>query len=503
VENKKMPNKNMSTKKMRVVIAGGGTAGWIAAAALSQQMGELLDITLVESQDIGTIGVGEATIPPMRTFHRLLGINEQEFMRATNATFKLGIQFENWKQIGEKYFHSFGITGKQTLITDFIHFWLRGRELGIAKEFGDYCLEYKAALKDRFSINEHAKVNYAFHLDAGRYASFLRTRSEARGVKRVEGKIANVQQNPESGFITSLNMESGQEIPGDLFLDCTGMRGILIEQTLQTGFEDWEHWLPCDSAIAIQTESTGPAVPYTKSVAHHAGWRWQIPLQHRVGNGIVFSSQHLSKDEANNMLLSSVDGKVLTEPNVIKFKTGRRKKSWNKNCIAMGLASGFLEPLESTSIHMIMTAVTRLLQLFPHGEIKQSTVDEYNMQAQSEAERIRDFIILHYKATERDDSPFWRYCKDMEVPDDLRHRMALFKEIGKYNQIECELFRLDSWTQVMLGQGLIPSSYHPIVDLMPEQELQHFLNSIAADVDRNIAIMSTHESFIKNYCSNS
>lgn len=416
---------------MKLVIAGGGTAGWIAAAALAHQMGETVDITLVESQEIGTIGVGEATIPPMRTFHRFLGINEQEFMRATNATFKLGIQFENWRQIGEKYFHSFGVTGKQTIITDFIHFWLRGRELGIASEFGDYCLEYKAALKNRFSLNEHSKINYAFHLDAGRYASFLRTRAEARGVKRVEGKIASVQQHPDTGFIASLTLESGQEIVGDLFIDCTGMRGLLIEQCLQTGFEEWSHWLPCDSAVAVQTESHGPAVPYTKSIAHHAGWRWQIPLQHRVGNGIVFSSPYLSDDEATNMLLSSMEGKVLTEPRVIKFKTGRRKKSWNKNCIAMGLASGFLEPLESTSIHMIMTAVTRLLQLFPHGEIKQSIVDEYNTQAKSEYERIRDFIILHYKATERDDSPFWRYCKEMEIPEELKHRIALFKDFGR------------------------------------------------------------------------
>lgn len=490
----------MLEKKMRIVIAGGGTAGWIAAAALSQQMGEILDITLVESQEIGTIGVGEATIPPMRTFHRLIGINEQEFMRATNATFKLGIQFENWKQIGEKYFHSFGITGKQTIVTDFIHFWLRGRELGIADEFGDYCLEFKAALKNRFSINEQAKINYAFHLDAGRYATFLRARAEPRGVKRVEGKIAQVNQNPESGFISSLTMESGQEIPGDLFIDCTGMRGLLIEQCLQTGFEEWSHWLPCDSAIAIQTETTAPAVPYTKSIAHHAGWRWQIPLQHRVGNGIVFSSNHLSNDEATNMLLSSVDGKVLTEPRVIKFKTGRRKKSWNKNCIAMGLASGFLEPLESTSIHMIMTAVTRLLLLFPHDEIKQSIVDEYNSQAESEYVRIRDFIILHYKATERDDSAFWRYCKDMEIPADLKHRIDLFKDFGRSNQVEGELFRLDSWTQVMLGQGITPSSYHPIVKLMPEHQLQNFLHNIEVDVNNNIAIMPTHQNFISKYC---
>lgn len=491
----------MLNKNMKIVIAGGGTAGWIVAAALSSQMGESLDITLVESQEIGTVGVGEATIPPMRTFHRLLGINEQEFMRATNATFKLGIQFENWRKMGEKYFHSFGITGKQTIITDFIHFWLRGRKLGVAREFGDYCLEYKAALNNRFSLNEHSKINYAFHLDAGRYASFLRGRAEARGVKRVEGKIASVQQNPDSGFITSLQLDSGQEIVGDLFIDCTGMRALLIEKCLQTGFEDWGHWLPSDSAIAVQTESHGPAVPYTKSIAHHAGWRWQIPLQHRVGNGIVFSSPYLSDDEATNMLLSSMEGKVLTEPKVIKFKTGRRKKSWNKNCIAVGLASGFLEPLESTSIHMIMTAVTRLLQLFPHGEIRQSIVDEYNTQAESEYVRIRDFIILHYKATERDDSPFWRYCKDMEIPADLKHRMTLFKDFGRSNQVEGELFRLDSWTQVMLGQGIIPSYYHPIVELMPDRDLQLFLNSIADGVDNNIAKMSLHHDFVNKYCS--
>ena len=490
----------MIDKKMKVVIAGGGTAGWIAAAALSHQMGETLDITLVESLDIGTIGVGEATIPPMRTFHRLLGINEQEFMRATNATFKLGIQFENWRQIGEKYFHSFGVTGKQTIVTDFIHFWLRGRELGIASEFGDYCLEFKAALKNRFSLNERTKINYAFHLDAGRYASFLRARAELRGVKRVEGKIASVQQNPDSGFITSIALESGQEITGDLFIDCTGMKGLLIEQCLQTGFEEWNHWLPCDSAIAVQTESHEPAIPYTRSIAHHAGWRWQIPLQQRVGNGIVFSSPYLSDDEATNMLLSSMQGKVLTEPKVIKFKTGRRKKSWNKNCIAMGLASGFLEPLESTSIHMIMTAVTRLLQLFPRDEIRPSIVDEYNSQAESEYVRIRDFIILHYKATERDDSAFWRYCKDMEIPQDLKHRMALFKEFGRSNQVEGELFRLDSWTQVMLGQGIIPSSYHPMVALMPDRDLQNFLNNIAGEVDSHIATMSTHFDFVKHYC---
>jgi tryptophan halogenase len=295
-------------------------------------------------------------------------------------------------------------------------------------------------------------------------------------------------------------LESQQEIEGDLFIDCTGMRGLLIEQTLQTGYEEWRQWLPCDSAIAVQTESTSPALPYTRSIAHHAGWRWKIPLQHRVGNGIVYSSPYLSDDEATQMLLNAVEGKALTEPKVIKFKTGRRKKAWNKNCIAVGLSSGFLEPLESTSIHMIMTAVTRILQLFPHGKINQSTVDEYNTQAESEFVRIRDFIILHYKATERDDSPFWRYCKEMTVPEDLRHRMQLFKENGRSNQVEGELFRLDSWTQVMLGQGILPDGYHPIVDLMPEVQLRAFLGGLANDINNQLAVLPSHQEFIEEFC---
>ncbi len=490
----------MLNAKMKVVIAGGGTAGWLTAAALSKQLGESLDITLVESEEIGTIGVGEATIPPMRTFHRLLGIDESAFMSATNATFKLGIQFENWKQIGETYFHSFGMTGKRTLITEFIHFWLRGRKLGIAGGLGDYCLEYKSALQERFSLNSKSKLNYAFHLDASRYASFLRNMAEVHGVKRAEGKIQEVVQDIDTGFIRELKLVSGQQIPGDLFIDCTGIRALLIEDTLKTGYEEWKHWLPCDSAIAVQTSSVAPAKPYTKSIANHAGWRWQIPLQNRVGNGLVFSSPFMSDDEAMGMLLSSVEGDTLTQPKIIKFNTGMRKKGWNKNCVAIGLSSGFLEPLESTSIHLIMTSITRLLALFPHQEIKQSIVDEYNDQAKSELLRIRDFIILHYKATEREDSAFWRYCKNMNVSDELSHRIKLFKDVGKSYQVEDELFRLDSWVQVMIGQGLVPASYHPIVDLMPESELNNFLMSISSDVNQNLSMLSKHHEFVNQYC---
>lgn len=489
------------TGKTKVVIAGGGTAGWLAAAALARQMGSSLDVTLVESAEIGTIGVGEATIPPMRTFHRLLRIDERQFMRATNATFKLGIQFENWKSVGHRYFHSFGRTGKETLITDFIHFWMRGRKLGIAEDFGAYCVEFSAALQGRFATHAGDKVNYAFHLDAGRYAGFLRGMAESGGVRRVEGKIGQVKRDTSSGNIASLVMDSGVEIDGDLFIDCTGMRGLLIEQTLKTGYEDWNDWLPCDRAVAVQTESTESAVPYTRSIAHHAGWRWKIPLQNRTGNGIVFCSRYMSEDEAMSKLLNEIEGKTIIEPRTIPFRVGKRRKAWNKNCIAIGLSSGFLEPLESTSIHLIMTAITRLLQMFPQKEIQPSIVDEYNRQADSEIEKIRDFIILHYKATERDDSDFWRYCRNMDIPDELEHRLRLFNEAGKFYQSEGELFRLDSWTQVMLGQGLYPEGYHPIVDTMAENELKAFLVGLRSKVEQAIDQMPIHEEFVRTYCA--
>lgn len=489
-----------STKPLRVVIAGGGTAGWLAASALSQQMGGLVEITLVESSEIGTVGVGEATIPPMKTFHRLLRINEQEFMKATHATFKLGIQFENWKNGRDTYFHSFGETGKQTLITEFIHFWQRGKALGFSKGFSDYCIEYRAAMENRMSTLSDTTINHAYHLDAGLYATFLAQIAKAGGVKRVDGKIAQVQQDSSTGNITTLLLDSGEAVHGDFFIDCTGFKGLLIEKTLRTGFEDWSHWLPCDSAIAVQTESSGAPSPYTRSIAHSAGWRWRIPLQHRVGNGIVFSRDYLSEDEATDSLLKSVDGKLITSPKVIHFRTGKRRKSWNKNCVAVGLSSGFLEPLESTSIHLVMTAVTRILQLFPHGNIQQSVIDEYNAQADSEMEKIRDFIILHYKATEREDSKFWQYCKNMDVPEELAHRIRLFRQAGKSYQTEGELFRLDSWTQVMLGQGIEPEKFHPIVMAMRPQELKQFLNSVENHVSRTVEKLPMHDQFLKQYC---
>jgi tryptophan halogenase len=486
-------------KAHKVVIAGGGTAGWVAAAALSRQLGEILDITLIESDEIGTVGVGEATIPPMRVFHKLLRIDEKEFMRATEATFKLGIYFENWGSVGHDYIHSFGKNGKETWLCDFHHFWLRGLEKGFESELGEYCLELQAAKAGKFATSPDSEINFAYHLDAGRYAGFLRKYSEGYGTKRVEGKISSVNQDGRSGFIQSLTLESGTVVEGDIFIDCTGFRGLLIEQTLHTGYEDWSHWLPCDSAVPLQTEKTGPAAPYTCSIAHDAGWRWKIPLRHRVGNGLVYCSRYLSDDEAIARLQSEVQGKPITEPRVIRFRTGRRARTWNKNCVALGLASGFVEPLESTSIHLIMTGVTRLMQLFPFNGCSQSLIDRYNDLTRSELESIRDFIVLHYHATQRDDSPFWRYCRDMEIPESLARRIALFRESAHTYQADGELFRVDSWTQVMLGQGIVPAHYHHFAQMMSDRDLGQLLTNLKESIQRAVTRLPGHQEFLDTY----
>ena len=359
----------------KVVIAGGGTAGWMVAAIMSKTMGKVLDISLIESDEIGTVGVGEATIPPLVQYNQLCQINEKEFMAAVQATFKLGISFENWRDVGEDYFHSFGNTGTDHWSAGFQHIWQSAQRKGIATDYGDYCLELRAALESKFAHLPKNGLNYAFHIDATLYAKFLRKLSEENDTKRIEGKIVKVNTDSESGFITSLMLESGKEIEGDLFIDCTGFRGVLIEQTLHAGYEDWSHWLPCDSAIAVQTESSGPAVPYTRSIAREAGWQWRIPLQHRVGNGMVYCSRYISDEDARETLLKNIEGKMLTEPRVIKFRTGQRLKQWSKNCIAIGLSSGFLEPLESTSIHLIQRSAIRLLRMFPQERILQTDID--------------------------------------------------------------------------------------------------------------------------------
>ncbi|MED5621106.1 tryptophan halogenase family protein [Ideonella sp. BN130291] len=485
----------------RIVIAGGGTAGWMVAACLSKTMGRLLDIQLVESDEIGTVGVGEATIPPLQIFHQLLELDEREFMAATSATFKLGIQFENWRNGNDRYIHSFGTTGKDHWTAGFQHFWLKGRERGLARDYGDYSLELRAAQDSRFAHLPRGGLSYAYHFDATRYAAFLRTFSESHGVRRIEGKIRAVNLDAASGHIRSLTLDSSASIDGDLFIDCTGFRALLIGEALKVPYEDWSHWLPCDSALAVQTASVGEAVPYTRSIAHASGWQWRIPLQHRVGNGLVYCSRHMSDDEARALLLANVQGEVLTTPRQLKFKPGQRREVWRHNCVAIGLASGFIEPLESTSIHLIQRGLIRLMQMFPTAGISAADIAEYNQQAQTEIEHIRDFVVLHYHLTQRDDSAFWRECRAMNVPASLRHRLALFGETGRVFRGPNELFAENSWIQVMLGQGLMPQQHHPVADLMGDGELTDFLESIRGTINRTVSQLPPHERYVQQYCA--
>ncbi|WOI52667.1 tryptophan halogenase family protein [Parvularcula sp. LCG005] len=492
----------MSDQKVtKVVIAGGGTAGWITAAALSKQLGPLLSITLVESDQIGTVGVGEATIPTHRTFHRLIGVDEQEFMKATQATFKLGIAFENWARIGDRYIHSFGQIGRSTWMADFHHVWRRAQAEDLATDLGDYCFELQAAEAGKFATSEKSPINYAYHLDATLYAQFLRKKSEEAGVRRVEGRIDRVEQRSTDGHVEALVLQSGERIEGDLFIDCTGFRALLIEGTLQTGFEDWSEWLPTNSAFAVQTEAVEPARPYTRAMAHDAGWQWRIPLQHRVGNGLVYCSEYLSDDEAQTRLLGNVEGRTLTDPRLIRYQTGRRKKIWNKNVVSMGLSSGFLEPLESTSIHLIQIAATRLIQLFPFSGITPAIAARYNDQSANDLRQIRDFLILHYKLTERDDSPFWRRCRDMSIPDTLQERIDLFREHGHAYQAPDDLFRVDSWVQVMLGQRARVEGYHRMGHMMSTAQAKSALETMRSNIASTVAKLPTHAEFIARYCA--
>lgn len=487
-------------KLRRIVIAGGGTAGWMAAAALGRTLGPIADITLIESDAIGTIGVGESTIPPIVTFNNLLAIDEARFMRATQATFKLGVQFQDWKEIGHSYFHSFGSAGKDHWSAGFQHFWMNGLERGHDAPFDDYCIELKAALDGRFAHLPDNGLNYAYQLDSTLYARFLRGMAEADGVRRQEGKIAKVEQCPDSGFIRSLTLESGDRIEGDLFLDCTGFRALLMGQTLGVGFDNWEHWLPCDRAIAVQTRSVGPAKPYTVAKAHEAGWQWRIPLQHRTGNGFVYSSRHLDDDEAEKRLLGSVQGEVLTRPNRLKFVTGARNLQWSKNCIAVGLSSGFIEPLESTAIHLIQRAVLRLIRMLPMSAISQRDIDEFNDQQLTDMMQIRDFIILHYKVTERRDSEFWRYVSSMPIPHELEQKIGLFRETGRVFRKNEELFQENSWVQVMLGQGIMPRAHHPIAKKLSDAELSGLLSGIRESVARTVRTLPSHQDYVGTYC---
>jgi tryptophan halogenase len=492
---------SMNTTIKSVAIVGGGTSGWIAAAMLARVLGKNVSITLIESEHIGTVGVGEATIPPIKTLNQALGIDEADFIKKTNATIKLGIQFENWNRQGDSYMHAFGSIGKDLAFCGFEQLWFRSEMAGHKTDFWDYSLNYQAAKQGRFAKLEsipNTGMNglvYAYHFDAGLYAKYLRDYSEQRGVKRIEGLVDQVNLSSEDGAIESLQLQKGLTVEADLFIDCSGFKGLLIDEALGVAYEDWSHYLPCNRAVAVQTESQTAPPAYTRSIAHEAGWRWQIPLQSRVGNGLVYSNNYLSDDEATTKLIEEVDGVLCNEPRVIAFQTGRREVTWHKNCVAIGLASGFLEPLESTSIHMVQSAVTRLIKLFPHNGIKTSEVLEYNRQTQEEIEHIRDFIILHYRLNNRPE-PFWQYCQTMDIPESLSHKIELFKDTGKlFNPIEA-LFSNVAWHQVMVGQGMLPQDYHSIADTLTPQQLSEFQHNIRRVIDKVVSNMPTHQAFL-------
>jgi tryptophan 7-halogenase len=492
----------------KILIVGGGSAGWMAAALFSRLFRGLYDITLIESEAIGTVGVGEATIPAIKTFNALIGLDEADFMRRTQASFKLGIQFIDWDRIGSSYIHGFGVIGRDLEWLRCHQYWLKMRAAGRASDFAAYSINTAAALQNRFMRADPQRtgsplghIAHAFHFDAGLYAKYLRGLSEAAGVRRREGKIASVQLRPDDGFVQSVTMEDGAVEAADLFIDCSGFRGLIIEEAMKTGYEDWTHWLPCDRALAVPCARTEPFTPYTRATARPAGWQWRIPLQHRTGNGHVYSSRYMDEAEAERILLSNLDGDQLAEPNRIRFVAGKRRQVWNKNCVAAGLASGFLEPLESTSLHLIQSVLTRLVRLMPDGGFDPTTIAEFNRQMDFEYERIRDFVILHYKATYRDDTPFWRDCRDMAVPDTLQRKMDLFRANGRVFREDDELFTEESWIQVFLGQGVIPAGYDPLVDVTPEAEIERFLNDVETVIGKCVAVMPSHADYVARVCS--
>ncbi len=485
-----------------VVIVGGGTAGWIAAAALAKTMGRTLDIRLIESESIGTVGVGEATIPQIRRLNGILGIDEAAFLRETRATYKLGIEFSNWGHVGERYLHTFGDAGMNLQGIPFHHFWRRHAEDHPEATLWDFSLHQRAADARKFGFVERVGrtsmtgLAFAYHFDAGAYALFLRKLSEGLGVTRTEGRVTDVSLHAETGHVEAVRLESGERVEGDLFIDCTGFRSLLIGGALGVDWQDWSHWLPMDRAVTVPCERSDPLLPYTKAIAHGAGWQWRIPLQHRTGNGHVFCSDYVSEDEATRTLLDNLDGAPTAEPRTLRFKTGRREHLWHKNVVSLGLASGFLEPLESTSIHIIQSNVSKLIELFPDLGFSPANIAEYNRVTAREYDLIRDFLILHYKRTDRDDTEFWRSRRDMDVPDSLSHKMALFEESGHLFRDPDDLFRESSWVQVMLGQGLRPKSWHRHVDQLSDAQLAQFMGDVKGLVAKTVDPLPGHAEFV-------
>ena len=487
----------------RIVVVGGGTAGWMTAAALARFCDANWSITLVESEAIGTVGVGEATIPMIQNFNAALGIDEAEFIAATNGTYKLGIEFVGWGTPDSRYIHAFGLVGRGLGILPFQHYWLRAKAEGLAGPLEDYVLNYVACRARKFAHVQRQPgsplppMPFAYHFDANLYAAFLRRYAEARGVVREEGKIERVLTDGESGEVNAVHLEDGRAIAGDLFVDCSGFRGLLIEGALETGWTDWSHWLPCDRAIAVPCEPSDPWLPYTRSTAHEAGWQWRIPLQNRIGNGHVFSSAHMDEDTARDILLANLDGKPTAEPRTLKFTTGMRRKVWNRNVVAIGLSSGFLEPLESTSIHLIQTGIERLLDYLPVSGFGAGDRDNFNRRAVYEMERIRDFIILHYNANQRTGQPFWDALREMDVPDTLSEKLAMFRAGGKVVRDQDELFDVPGWVQVMLGQGVEPEGWHPLADQLSSEQLEQFLGSVKSAYERDVARMPDHQDYVR------
>jgi tryptophan halogenase len=490
-----------------IVIVGGGTAGWMTAASLAHFLKKLnCSIRLIESDQIGTVGVGEATIPPIMDFIRALGLDENDLIRSVKATFKLGIEFKDWNRLGHSYMHPFGQTGYDMQGVPFSAYWLRAFKQGRAGRLEEYSLQASAARAGKFMRPVRAArsplqgMTYALHFDAALFARYLRGYAEARAVVRTEGRVRAVTLRPEDGFIASLGLDTGEEVAADLFIDCSGFRGLLIEDALHTGYDHWNRWLPCDRAVALPCERTLPLSSHTLATAKSAGWQWRIPLQHRVGNGYVYSSAFLTDGLAQDELLKTIEGKALADPLKLQFATGRRKRSWNKNCVAIGLSAGFLEPLESTSIHLIQRGVAMLLKYFPDRQFKPADIDRYNKTFAFEYERIRDFLVLHYCTGERDDSELWRYCRQVEHPDSLKEKIELFRSYGRILREDTELFPLQSWLYVFVGQNIIPEDYDPLADTLSEDDIEKNLDDLRSVIRKCTEVMPAHQEFIQLHC---
>lgn len=489
----------------KVLIVGGGTAGWMTAALFGKLFQGLYDIELVESEAIGTVGVGEATIPAIKKYNELVQLDEAEFMRRTQATFKLGIKFVDWVRPGHTYVHGFGVIGQDWEWLRCHQYWLRAHQRGRARDFADYSINTAAALANKFM---HARADmaespighiaYAFQFDASLYAKYLRWLAEQHGVRRTEGKIVDVGMH-ECGDIASVTLDDGRVVEADFFVDCSGFRGLLIEQTLKTGYDDWNHWLPCDRAMAVPCARTEPLTPLTQATAREPGWQWRIPLQHRTGNGLVYSSKHIDDHDAEKLLLANLDGEQLANLNRLRFTSGKRRKMWNHNCLALGLSAGFLEPLESTSIHLVQSAAIRFVRLFPDAATDEATIDEFNRQCDFEWERIRDFIVLHYRANRREGS-LWEYCRKMELPQTLQRKIDLWRSNGRIFRENEELFSEESWIQVFIGQEVMPRSYDPLVGIKSDPQIEQFLGNIASTIGRCVEVMPGHSEYISRYC---